>query len=590
MKLSQIYTNNKFKKIKFNPKLNVILGKVTKPKDSNTDSHNLGKSTLIDVIDFLMLKEIDNSHFLIKYKKFLKYEFFLEIKLNTGEYLTIKRIIAKPTKIFFKLHQKQYQDFTFLTEWDHEDVAIKKAQKLLNSFLAFDVLSEVSYRNIISYFLRTQSDYFDIFQLHKFNRSLDSDWKPSIFTLLGFNGALIEKKYEKEKELEEQGELIKKLSQQLSISVEETDKIQGLIQLKDDEKNQVEKQLDNFDFYEKEKLINTELIEDIEKEISKLNSVEYNIDYEISQIKESLENRVNFDIDDTRKIFDEVKIYFPDQLINSYKNLVKFNKEVSEERNKYLNERLNKLTTDKEKTTKKLIEQNDKRVSFLSFIKDVDSFKKFKNYQKNLIKIETEILTLKNQLETVKSISLISDKKSSFEKELEVLEKQVEAQINEGNELYSSIRRSFTKIIKDVINKPALISIRINKNKNVDFQADLQSPDEVNITAGGRGTSYRKLLCVAFDLSLLINYADNSFFKFVYHDGVLEALDDRKKIKFINLVREISNKDSIQYILTAIEHDLPRDDNGEIVKFEKDEIILELTDEGDEGRLFEQSF
>jgi uncharacterized protein YydD (DUF2326 family) len=51
MKLSQLYANNKFKNIVFNDGLNLILAKVTKKLDLNKDSHNLGKTTLIAVID-----------------------------------------------------------------------------------------------------------------------------------------------------------------------------------------------------------------------------------------------------------------------------------------------------------------------------------------------------------------------------------------------------------------------------------------------------------------------------------------------------------------------------------------------------------
>lgn len=50
-----------------------------------------------------------------------------------------------------------------------------------------------------------------------------------------------------------------------------------------------------------------------------------------------------------------------------------------------------------------------------------------------------------------------------------------------------------------------------------------------NATSADLGHAYRKLLCIAFDLAVLRAHLDDEFPRFVYHDGVLESLDDRKK-------------------------------------------------------------
>jgi uncharacterized protein YydD (DUF2326 family) len=95
------------------------------------------------------------------------------------------------------------------------------------------------------------------------------------------------------------------------------------------------------------------------------------------------------------------------------------------------------------------------------------------------------------------------------------------------------------------------------------------------------------LLCVAFDLSTLINYSQNSFYKFVYHDGVLEGLDDRIKGRYIKLIKSICKKYDLQYILTLIDSDIPKD-NPEII--DENEICLTLSDKDNNGKLFLNSF
>lgn len=85
MQISRIYSNNSdvFAPIEFNfgetaDRLNVIYGEVHHPKDQKRDSHNLGKSTLIHLIDFLMLKGATQDHFLVKHlDRFADFVFLL---------------------------------------------------------------------------------------------------------------------------------------------------------------------------------------------------------------------------------------------------------------------------------------------------------------------------------------------------------------------------------------------------------------------------------------------------------------------------------------------------------------------------------
>jgi uncharacterized protein YydD (DUF2326 family) len=81
-------------------------------------------------------------------------------------------------------------------------------------------------------------------------------------------------------------------------------------------------------------------------------------------------------------------------------------------------------------------------------------------------------------------------------------------------------------------------------------------------------------------------YENSAFFHFVYHDGIFESLDDRKKIALLSIIREQISSCKTQYILTLIDSDMPRDGEGRKISFEDDEIVLRLHDDGKDGRLF----
>ena len=141
MKLSKVYSNKSFKNIEFNTKnggLNVIMADIQNRK-SEGDTHGLGKSTLAELIDFLLLKKLTKQHPCNLYKNGKKilagYEFFLELLLNNNQYLTIRRTVNTPTKISFKLHQSKPVGFLQFQTWDFENLTFDKAKSQLSDYL-----------------------------------------------------------------------------------------------------------------------------------------------------------------------------------------------------------------------------------------------------------------------------------------------------------------------------------------------------------------------------------------------------------------------------------------------------------------------
>ena len=587
MKLSQLYANKSFKHVKFNDGLNLVLAKVTKKLDLNKDSHGLGKSTLIEVLDFMLLKEIKGEDTFKKHKAiFADYVFFLEIILNDGKYLTIKRGVDNATKIAFKSSQISTN---FLTEkvWDKENLALEKAQMTLNDYLAFDILKKWSYRKSLTYFLRSQKDYYDVFQLSKF-KGQHKDWKPLMFDLLGFNANLLTEKYEIDERVKETNDFITSLKNKFAVDPTEVDKITGAIELKKAEQKETQEKIDSFNFYDKERHLNKEIIEETEAKIANLNTIEYNLSFELEEAEKAVFQKFSFEIDQLKDIYEEAQIFFPNNLVKDYKELEDFNKKITEERNKYLGERIVKLTKELKETRLALFNYNQKRVNSLSELTGKDVFKKFKIYQIELSKIEGEIVRLEEKLNNIDKIEVFKQDIKKYNDLLEDVKDATQIQIRNNDSLYySEIKRVFSNIFKYTTNKPAILYISLNTSGNIDFKAEVAQNDETDITAEGKGNSYGKMLCTSFDLAILVTYHQNSFYHFAYHDGALENLDNRKKMNFIHLIREYCTKFNLQYIFTAIEDDIPLEI---LSKFTEKEICLKLDDTGDKGKLFEFSF
>ena len=339
MKLVKIFSDGQFKNVIFNNEYNIVLATIH-DKENKKNTHNLGKTSLLIVIDFLLLSKFSNKSPILSNKIFENQTFYLEILLNSGEYLVIKRGLTEPSKISFRISNEPLADFKEPAQWDETRMPFEAARKYLNSHLKYDVLSDWSYRKSISYFIRTQKDYDDVFQLNKF-KGKHITWKPFVFDLLGFDGSLIKQKLECDERIEAKKKEINILQHQASVNIAEKDKILGLIDIRTEEKKKVEEEIDRFNFYTKDSGVTKELIDSIDSQLQSLNAERYKLGYEIRKIESSLEQvSTVVRLDKLKELYTEVGIFFPETLSKKYDELERFTQAISSEREKYLRENL----------------------------------------------------------------------------------------------------------------------------------------------------------------------------------------------------------------------------------------------------------
>lgn len=587
MKLSRIYSNKKFKTIKFNEGFNAVLATIH-DVSKKKDTHNLGKTSLIYVIDFLLLGKFDKRRHLLSNSKFSGYQFYGEFVLNNGEYLIIHRAVDLPTKASFKRRNARLKENQLKFNWDYQELPFNQAKHLLNEYLRFDVLPNWIYRQSITYFLRTQKDFGDVFQLNKF-KGQHKDWKPLVFDLLGFNGELIKEKANLEENKSEINERIKTIKSEINVDLSERDKLLGLLDIKQGEIAKLSKSLDRFNFFEKDKNINENLIRKLDFELQQLNSHRYTLSSELEKTNTSIQSIEDdgLSFGDLERLFNETEIYFERQLRKEFSELVAFNRSISEERLRFLKINASELSEELKAVNVQIKSLEEEKSALLSFLVEKDSYQKFKSYQQDLAKTASDVDRLQDKIKYLDQVQQYEEKLDSIDKKIkkqtEVLRKAI------ANRNHAEVNKQFDHIIFDVLHTHALLIVNQNKQGNVEFNAEYQNPADLLETSQSKGFTYKKFLCMAFDLSILMKYSKNSFYKFVYHDGALEAIDNRRKINYLNKIKEICEDYKIQYVLTSIDSDLPYED-GQRVAFQNDEICLELHDKDDSGKLFMMSF
>lgn len=586
MKLSKIYSNfpKLFQTVKFNEGLNVVLGHVIHAKVRDKDTHNLGKTLFAEVIDFCLLKKRDADSFLFKQPQFEDFVFYLEIRTHTGEYVTVRRSVNEPSKGAFKKHAKKNQDFSELDEkfWDHWNLPFESSKEVLDGILDLTVLKPWSFRQAVSYSLRSQRDYDEPFKLAKFAGS-HSEWKPFLSHILGFDGKAVARGYELEEAISKLEGHEKSLIARAS-GVADSDQLRGQIEIVQQEVSAIEQELEKFDFSPEDKRVTRDLVADIDGRIVDLNEERYSLESDKAKIESALGVRLSIDMKSLKKIFEESKIYFGDQVKKDFDALEKFNRQLAEERDEYLQKDLEELEARLVVIEGELSTLNEQRSTSIASLTDTESLSKYKRLTKQLVGRQTDLETLKQVESLLAELAETRKEIKNKKKELENVSASLESAVDDQPERYKEIRQFFDQIVKKVVDKHGNLFSRVNTKGHLEFEVETLD-DAAKPTSAGKGFSYGRLLCIAFDLAIMRAYIAEPFPHFVFHDGFLETLDDRKKLNLIDVSREYC-KLGIQHIVTVIESELPRLSSGRKFAFTETETILTLTDAGDSGRLF----
>ncbi|MFE1595448.1 DUF2326 domain-containing protein [Nocardia sp. NPDC058705] len=594
MKLSRLYSNHPqaFRGIDFKEGFNVVLAEIRVPENRELDTHNLGKTTVGELLDFCLLKSKSGSFFLFRHEVvFHDYTFYLEVELDDGTYLNIARSVTPGTKIELKRGPEKVADASALApgEWDHIGLPLDRAKKIVDGILAIDALRPWGYRKLIGYLIRSQRDYLDVFQLGKFSGS-HADWKPFVAHLLGMSAETVVNLYSKRDELGDERARLSTLLQEWGGEDADPSVLDGLISVKRRAVEEKSHTLESFDFGAEDQRATAEVVERTESRIVALNEERYRIAQLIVRLSESIESEaVMFRTADSERLFNEAGVVFGDQLKRDYEQLVAFNRAITQERRAALKQQL----ADAERRTTEIDDElprlNFERSRSLEYLRNSESLSKYKEISREFTVIQADLKQLESQraaatrlIELRRQVRLLEEEYSRVQDDTET--ELVAISQDEGSH-FGRLRRYFTEIIHDVLGQNAILAIRINSNGGLDFVAEFVGESGI-ATSGDRGTSYKKLLCIAFDLAVLRSYASVPFARFVYHDGALEQLEPRKRAKLIKVFRQYAEY-GIQSIISALDSDLPEPVDSSITAISEREVVLVLHDEGDAGRLFQ---
>lgn len=592
MRLTRLYSNKPelFTPITFNAGLNLVVAEIRIPHNRDLDTHNLGKSTLRDLIDFMFLKGKSSKFFLFTHQEiFDGFVFYLEIQLDNGSFVTIRRTVKSASKVSFVRTRNPIEDASTLGsgDWDHCEVAFKRAKILLDGYLGFKSLDSGEFRKLSGYLLRSQRDYSDVFQLVKFSGK-HRDWKPFVAQLLGLSNGAVSDLYTRKAELDDTKKRREALAGEWGEVVSDSSTLDGLISVKKRDLEERELSLDSLDLGLNDARVSEDVVEELEGRVSRLNEERYRLQQKVKRIAESLEQeQIFFRPRDAERLFRESGILLGNQVKKTYDQLIEFNRQITEERRLALEEQSSEAKKEIAILEARLKSLNEKISDSLAYLRESEALKKFKKLSNEVIHLKSELLHLEQQREAAGRLVELRRKERTLTeavgRAVDEVEKEIEAASGDEKSMFGRIRYYFSSIIHEVLGQDAILTVNVNNSFGIDFNA--QFIDAAGLaTSEDSGNSYRKLLCIAFDLAVLRAHLDEPFARFVYHDGAFEQLEKRKQEKLLGVFREYASL-GIQPIATALDSDLEFADHDAW----SDDVALWLHDEGIDGRLFKVS-
>lgn len=582
LKLIKLYSNKPeiFPAIVFHDGLNVVYASVTKKTKDKRSSHSLGKTLLADLIDYMLIKEVDKDFFLKGKKVFEDFDFFLEIKTHKNLYITIER----PSKGKVSLYTSQVPtnilngtDFNLLGKSLGIDTARLKLDQLLHLSVVKEAIAH--YRKGLRYCIRRQEEFLEIFKAKNVPEK-DRDWKPYLSGLLGINPDLVAGKYNTKETINRLTTAIREL--EFVDSNKDASALEAEIIRLTKSTNSIKQELVNFSFQRFDERITKELVDDVGKRIVEVNQELFSMEQKLSDIEDSLEANFDYDTTQIRELFESISIHLPDLIVKTYEDLVELNKRMTEGRREHLliaQQKLSNKITELNEVRNQLDIQQQKLSEMLL---EKESFKKYQLLNSKLNQDESKIAVLQERLNRLDSASELKVKLNvSLREEEDLNNKLMLSTRQSNNQTLKNVDGIFSELIKEILGIDAYFYMTLNKEGNPHFQTGISDNSSVD-----KGHSFTKVMAACFDVSLLTHYASSEYYRFAYHDGLLESLDDRVKLRLINAWRTLAKQNGLQLIITVLDTDVPEDDKGNKIYFKQDEIIRELNDKGDSGRLF----
>ena len=535
----KVYADNKnFNNVEFKKGLNIVLGVKTETSNDNDTMNGVGKTTLLEIIDFCLGSKIDKNSYLKKIEKIQEWTFSIEMDIFDSVY-TISRSIEYPNKIYI---EGNLNNLLFIPEKENKQHYFKLNdwKKYLGLYL-FNLNSHSdfspSFRSLISYFLRKRSESF-IKPFEHHSKQLNWDVQVNNAYLLGLNWKCASNFQSIKESLKEINKSLKKFDK-ITLGEMETKKINLENELFRKNEN-----LSSFKIHENYNEIEN-LANQLSDEISYLSNDNMVLKRKLNNYLDSVTNEEPPKNDSLNHLYHEINDMFNLKTKKTLNDVRMFHNNLIKNRKSFLNVEILQIK-DEIKNNEKLIEKKDNERSKLMKILDTNNaLDEFKLLQEQIYDDKIKLNEIKSYIDEFHEIN---QNKKDINSKKNILK--------EKNELEYEINRNYWEESIKLFNENTKFlyglsgELIINLKEAYDFKIKFPKNDS-------RGISKMEIFC--YDIMLLERNSKEKNIDFLIHDSeIFSDVDSRQVAKALQLAQNKCNKHNLQYIFTLNSDELEK--------------------------------
>jgi uncharacterized protein YydD (DUF2326 family) len=527
-----------FKNVTFTSGFNVIMAERTKESTRKDSCNGLGKSTLINIIDFCLGS---NGKLLMSYP-LAGWTFSIDIDLR-GKRYTVHRSLNKIKEVEI---EGDFSDWPIKPHFNRKTGNFSMSVRnwnLMLGYLMFDLplnLKEQKYtpsfRSLISYFIRkTKDSYITPFEHFRKQSSWQKQVDHSFLLGLSWQDA------SEWQVLKEQEKILRELRKatKSGLITKYTGSIGKLeaekVRLEEKAKSQ-EAQLSSFRVHPQYHEIENE-VNDLTSEIHQLTN--QNIaDREMLRVYESnLEDESPADESEVIKLYDEAGAVLSDKVKKTIIDVQQFHRQIAINRKQFLEVEINRLKEKIARREEKIRVLSNQRASNLSILKTHGALDEYTKLQQRHVDLRSKLEEIKAQIENLKKFE-------QGTRALRIAKEELQIKASMDYEDRSVVRERAVALFgynsEALYDTPGTLIIDIDEN-GYKFDVEIER-------ASSDGVSQMKIFCYDLMLAQLWSGFATSP-NFLIHDSLLFGdVDPRQVTNALQLAHQEAMAKNFQYI------------------------------------------
>lgn len=567
-----------FRVVEFGVGLNVVLADRTEAATDRDTRNGLGKSTLIDIIDFCLGARVRQGEGLV-IDALAGWEFTLEFSVGR-ERFTVTRAVDRPTKFKVACHGSTATPPSATLFGDGLYSQAEWHGLLGKRMFSFDSDESPkygpSYRSLLSYFVRRGgAAYWDPFCHHdkqqQWNRQVNVAYLLGLHWKTASQQQALKDKERSVKQIERAVAASEELEGSTTIGALEATRV-----LLEDRLATERKALDDFKVHPQYASIQQEA-DRLTVDIHELADANVKDQMMLRRYRESVDDKEEPPSVPVARLYKEVGVVFSDAIRRKLADTKRFREQVIANRREFLATEINRLGERIAAREREIKALSDERAEHLDILKTHGALEE-------MTRLRERVVGIREKLERV--TTAIVQRKTLEAKQREIkMQKGDLTQIaqrahEERRALWSRAIALFNENSQMLYEAPGELIIDVGDNG---FSYDVEIDK-----SGSDGVDKMKIFC--FDLMLLQSRPEHEGIDFLIHDStIFDGVDSRQRARALERASAVGDCLGKQYICTFNSDMVPRDDFGRDFDFDR-HVKLHLTDDDPTGSLLGFSF